>query len=405
MKATSIVFSVIACATLALGQQAPTGFYTSFPISYPGDARYPSIQPIISSATPLPMWNYNVTTSADLGGGSFSGTILGRSPYSRGKTTTGIPTQLIPLVITITDGHGAITYDPTQVDTCASPPTLTDVQIITGSPIFQNNNWTMNVPVGNTQYIDAFQRAEFWSLVQNTPYHLILNETTLGSQPLSFNSTQASNFTASDFASFNPCGGAVGVVNIDVMDAAIKALITGPLAATVNVGTFPIFLTKDVFMAFSGHSIFANCCVLGYHSAFTVGSNAQIYSPFSLDTSGAFGGDVSTLAHEMGEAVDDPLGNNPTPIWGNIGQVQNGTNNACQNNFEVGDPLSPGFPGSPPQVTVLGGNGFLYHLQDLAFFSWFYGTPSIGSGGKFSAFGNFSGDMKLGCASGGGGTN
>jgi len=38
--------------------------------------------------------------------------------------------------------------------------------------------------VHNDHLFDAFQRAEFWSLVQGTPYHLILNRTTLSSVSL-----------------------------------------------------------------------------------------------------------------------------------------------------------------------------------------------------------------------------
>lgn len=35
-------------------------------------------------------------------------------------------------------------------------------------------------------------------------------------------------------------------------------------------------------------------------------------------------------------------------------------------------------------------NGFTYHVQDLAFFSWFYRqSPSIGLGGVYSLFGTF----------------
>jgi hypothetical protein len=40
-----------------------------------------------------------------------------------------------------------------------------------------------------------------------------------------------------------------------------------------------------------------------------------------------------------------------------------------------------------PNVTMP--NGYAYHLQELAFFSWFYGPPSIGAGHKFSDNGTF----------------
>jgi len=46
------------------------------------------------------------------GGLTYSGTRIGRDPHNRGKTTTTIPTQLIPLIITINDGTTTHTYDP-----------------------------------------------------------------------------------------------------------------------------------------------------------------------------------------------------------------------------------------------------------------------------------------------------
>lgn len=393
MKQRLLLFCSLAGALAFAQQSPPHGYFTALPVTGPSYVN-PSFQPLVTAA-PLPMWNYTTTASAGLGGGTYSGTILGRSPYSRGKTTTTIPTQIVPLVISITDASGTVVYDPTAVDPCVSG-SHTDVDVIANSPIFTNNDWTMNgVSIGNTQYIDAFQRAQFWSLVGGTPYHLVLQQSTLPPQALVFQPSGGSgpgtNYNA---AIFGGCGH-IGVVNINNLDAAVHALITGPLASSINVGTFPIFLTKNVVSATSGVSIYSNCCVLGYHSGFTVGSNLQIYSPFSLDTSGVFGGDVSTLSHEMGEAVNGPTGNNPTPVWGNIGQVTN----SCQNNFEVGDPLSPGF-GTPTVEFVVNGNGLTYHLQELAFFSWFYGGASLGAGGKYSNNGSFGGSAIL-CPPGG----
>jgi hypothetical protein len=123
----------------------------------------------------------------------------------------------------------------------------------------------------------------------------------------------------------------------------------------------------------------SNCCIGGYHGAY--GSPVQTYSPFQFDTVGVFGvgtEDTDIMAHEIDEWQDDPLGNNPTPAWGNVGQVS-----GCQGNLEVGDPLSGT---NYPDVTL---SGYTYHLQELAFFSWFYGPPSIGAGGEFSDNGTF----------------
>lgn len=356
----------------------------------------------LNNPVEIPMWTYSVTAAGDLGGGNYSGTMLGRSPFLKGKTTTTINLQIVPLHITITDvNHGAVVYDSGVTDPCITTPANTsDVTLIQQSPIFTNNNWTMNgVNVGNTQYIDAFQRASFWSLLGGTSYHLILNPTILPVQNLNFNSSQGQNWAHSDVGgSFFPCGGFLGVIDVNAYDAAIQALISGPLAGTVNINTFPIFVSHDVVNAEVGHSIFSNCCILGYHSGIVSGANLQLYSPLSLETAGIFNADTETIAHEMGEAVDDPTGNNATPFWGGEGQVSAGS---CQNNLEVGDPLSEGFATPTAKFTVVGANGFTYHLQEMAFFSWFFGGTSLGSGGRYSNNGTFTGYAKQPCPPGG----
>jgi len=371
----------VASASTALAQDLGPGRFTVIPATRmaPPDSAAEQLS-AVTSPTPLPTFGYTLLA---YNGNMYSGSIVGRSPLFRGKTTTTIPTQLIPLVITI----NGVVYDPTQPDACVTG-NPTDISIIANSPIFTNNPWTMNgVSMGTTQYIDAFQRAEFG--LQGTPYHLILQESQLASQALSFPSGSNNPRICA-----NGQAGSVGVVDINTFDAAIQALITGPLAGMVNVGTFPIFLTKDVVESDNG-----SCCILGYHSGLFVGGQLQIYSPFSIDTIPFFGpGFVSTLSHEMGEAINDPNGSNPTPSWGNIGQVEGG----CQGNFEVGDPLSPGFGTPTNPFVVVGGNGLTYSLQELAFYGWFYGSNALGTGagGKFSNNTTFGGHAII-CPPGG----
>jgi hypothetical protein len=57
----------------------------------------------LASVNPLPTWNYSILA---YDGKTYTGTIIGRSPYNNGKATTTIPTQIIPLVIRITDSSG-----------------------------------------------------------------------------------------------------------------------------------------------------------------------------------------------------------------------------------------------------------------------------------------------------------
>ncbi len=352
------------------------------------------------------MWTYTVIAGADLGGATYSGTIIGRNPHLPGKTTTTIPLQIIPVILTIdngpTDTH---TYDPTMNDGCA-PPGHNAVDIVQNSPVFTKMPWTIDgVNVGTTQYHDAFTRASFWSLVGGTSYHLVQSVSVLPVQTMSFGSAAigslgpGTNYNAATL--FGGCG-SFGVVNIDDLNKALNNLIAS-LGPTVNIGTLPMVLLNAVGAAESGVSIFSNCCALGFHSGFTSGSGLQVTSIFDLDYAGIFGNDdVSVISHELGEAIFDPTGSNPTPVWGNIGQDA-GNCPKGQNNLEVGDPLSPGFGTPTNEFVVTGANGLTYHLQELAFFNWFYGGTNLGIPGHFSSNGTFTGDAKL--CSAGGGTN
>ena len=91
-------------------------------------------------------------------------------------------------------------------------------------------------------------------------------------------------------------------------------------------------------------------------------------------TNGSGPFDVSILSHEIAEWLNDPGGFNSVPPWGNIGEVT-----GCRRDLEVGDPLT-----RTDLPAITGPNGFAYHLQELAYFSWFFRTASIGAGGQFS---------------------
>jgi hypothetical protein len=155
-----------------------------------------------------------------------------------------------------------------------------------------------------------------------------------------------------------------------------------PTLKTVNPTIVPIFLFYNVVMAQGSTSLTgSSCCILGYHSAF--GTPVQTYSVADFDATTSFGpasSAISAMSHEVAEWMDDPLGTNPTPAWGHVGQAT-----ACQNDLEVGDPLSGTFF---PSLVM--SNGVTYTPQELAFFSWFYRqSPSIGVKGWYSGNGTF----------------
>lgn len=352
---------------------------------------------ITPAAGTLPVFNYSVIAAQD--GNTYSGSIVGQAPTSNASTT--IPAVIIPVVIRITQGpkNAATTFvfDPTAPDTgCLGSSNA--FALTQGSPLFSNASFTLNgVNVGTTQYGDAIARGEFFNqLAANSGYHVLLSTTVGPTLTISVNAGRSGNTTAEVFslsgtqcgtnATINPAA-KIGVVNINTIDAQLQSYIT---AHGLNTGQFPFFVTYNAVMSNGAASNLNNCCILGFHNALSSGQTYGI-GEFEGRNQTVFSGvsDVAAPSHEVNEWLNDPFGNNPTPAWGAIGQV-----GGCQGNLEDGDPLSGTLM---PAVTL---NGFTYHLQELAYFSWFYGGASLGTGGKFSSNGTFGGAAKL-CPPGG----
>src|SRR6516162_5059760 len=86
----------LVAASVASAQSPPlVGYSTVIPATRmaPPDSAAEQFS-AITSPTPLPTFSYTLTAPIALGGGTFSGSIVGRSPLNRGKTTTTIPTQI-----------------------------------------------------------------------------------------------------------------------------------------------------------------------------------------------------------------------------------------------------------------------------------------------------------------------
>ena len=321
------------------------------------------------------------TASIAAPGGPYSYTMVGKKVTKAQTTpTTTVTAPVIPIIVKLTGGS-AHTWDPT-VTYAACGETASVLSRVQNSPLFdKTTTYTMNgVNEGATQYIDAFQRANFDKYTKatgvNPGYHVLMK----------YSAHPAITIT-------NPPGIATGAggcepegaLEINWFDNFLQNTVFPSLAAeTKPLGpkVFPIFVMRNVTF-YIGST--ANCCALGYHNAFNnpaFGGNIQSYTAFEWPDNSFFPAsynDTVVGSHEVGEWMDDPFTNNATPSWGNIGQVS-----GCQGNLEVGDPLTPT---NVPPVTV---NGYTYHLQELAFFSWFYHqSPSIGAGGKFSNNGTF----------------
>jgi hypothetical protein len=380
------VLSLLFVVTAALVSLASPAFaQDAIPITQPLRGYYTygkhsgvSAQAALSgaaAATTVPMGLYAITSSRD--GNQYSGVIVGRSPLFHGNRSTSVPTFIVPVKVKM---PGGAVFDPGVADSsCLGgkvPTTVTQ-----NSPLFQSAPFTMNgVSIGTTQYADAFLRAEFWQNVSVTGnrFHMMLG-------PITTLAEQTFNVPTNEGASFDDDGcNNLGVMDFSTWDSFVQSTLI-PFVAAHGGGTtsFPLFVLYNVVMADPYvPTTDDNCCILGYHNSFA--SPVQTYGVADFDSNGGFTGvaDVSGMSHEVNEWLNDPLGSNQTPEWGHIGQVSE-----CQGNFEVGDPLSGTLF---PTVTL---SSFNYHLQELAFFSWFYGSPSIGTGtAEFSDNDTFTSD-------------
>jgi len=339
----------------------------------------------------LTTFTYSVVSSRD--GNTYSGSMVGEDPFGANFSTTSIDTLIIPVILItntiavaspngkiLTTKPGVTVFDPTVADdVCLSSPNDVPLSLMVQSPIFQSNDFKFGATdVGTTQYIDAFQRANFWQFVGGTGYHTILTPHVLPAVTVNLPGKQG---LAGSF--FGSCG-PLAIVNFDVMLRQVFNKLLEAEDGNIDSSKFPIFLFYNTVMA-TNSAGGSNCCILGFHNAVTQNAavapnkaaRVQTYAFIDFEASGAFPpfiSNTSIASHEVGEWMDDPFGNNPTPAWGHTGQV-----GGCQGNLEVGDPLTG--TNIPP---VTGANGFAYNLQELAFFSWFYGAPSIAVNNWFS---------------------
>jgi len=357
----------------------------------------------VEAATTVPMWSYTVTASRD--DNVYSGVMIGRSPFFHGARTTNIPVVIIPVKFTMTDHEsGAQVFDPTATDPTCSPNGAA-VTVFQNSPILNAVDFTMpfsgGINVGSGQYTDEFQRANFWSSVSVTGnrYHTTLSPvTTLPVQSVTVPSGDGKGYKSSDFGS-GFCGNLGGlngawwdpVIFVGGSGGEAQTLISNlTTAGKISPTQFPIFLFYNVIMNADDETPCESGCALGYHNS--QGDPVQTYGVADWDTtklftgSGQTTGNSSVMSHEVAEWMNDPLGDNPVPSWGHIGQQP-----GCQDNLEVGDALSGTIV---PPVTL---NSMSYDLQELVFFSWFYGAPSIAVDSIFSDNDTFTTDAGAVC--------
>jgi hypothetical protein len=345
-------------------------------------------------------WSFTVTSSRD--GNTYSGVMVGNRALAGGSQPSSVPVEIVPVIVktvalgTAIDPHTLAitvetgnandnsTFSPTAADdSCLASPNDVPVAVFKQSPLFRAADFNFGgTDVGTTQATDAFQRANFWNTINRNSYHVLLSPVRV-LPALTLNAPAPSGGVgglALDLPNLFGLCGRIGLVDINTIDNFVTSHFAPLLAAGVNPSNLPIFAFYNTAFPIGDPTSLLNCCAGGYHNAVNVGTDAkpvfQTYSPLDFDMTGFFINfsgssvlDIEIASHELGEWMDDPLGGNPVPAWGNTGQVQG----VCQNNLEVGDPLT-GFEAQ----RIFMPNGFTYHLQELAFFSWFFGAVNGG---------------------------
>jgi hypothetical protein len=324
----------------------------------------------------VPLWKSSIVS----GGKTYKYEMVGKDPFvkqSAPSVTIGAP--IIPIAFNFASGNAGGVFNPTKA-VCGEA--RSDINLVSQSPIFTKLTYTDGgTKLGTGEYVDIFQRANFWKYVggsKKTNPNYAVNLTGTVEPAFDVNvGTSAGEVVGSGCS-------ATGLINLASWDSYLQKTLI-PSLKEISPTKIPVFIFRNVGM-FQGTP--SNCCALGYHSGYTNSSGTpQFYTVTDIDDSGNFSGveDVSDLAHEVGEWMNDPSGTNPTPTWGHVGQDPN----SCQSNLEVGDPLTG------TNLAITASNGVTYHPQELTFFSWFYRQkPSIGVNGYYSLADTFKAPSK-----------
>lgn len=277
-------------------------------------------------------WNGIITW----GGHNYHFSMLGRNP-ANGSSTTIIPVYVVPVKIVLPDGS---VWDPAAVQVKKG---VNAIDATVNSPIFGNTTF-MNgsVNLGDTQYIDAFQRGSWWKFVSTTAadYH-VLFEPILQPEVVW---TAPAGFGVQTPGSAN--GGNMADIDINWFDAQQTNYIA---SNGLPGGVLPFFLTYNTCEGQSDGTTESGCFAGAYHSV----TGPKLNQPYLNSPWEGFVPDLFILSHELGETTGDPFVVNNSPCL-------------ADPNMETGDPVEPfGF-----KVHFA---GITYHLEDLVFYDWFAG--------------------------------
>jgi hypothetical protein len=363
----------------------------------------------------IAMWLCSITATTHPLCSTSSFAMVGKDPSATGSGATSIDVRIVPLRFS----SGSLKFDPENNDAC-SPHRTPALNMVQQSPLFKSGNWSAYLkPVGAAQFGSLFQRTNFWTYTQpkalNPNYQVTLSQTLANSQE---NAKRTIAIGASAELTTPPytirgqvlidtdipstwCA-PVAAIEVNDLDSLLQTQIIPALRGQSGITPtmVPLFLFSNVVMYDSNLPFGKQCCILGYHNAYfslTTGATAgkiQTYIVGNYDSTGGsnFPGafptapDLVALANMITGWMDNPTTLNTTPPW-----LFSGVSD-CQSILEVAYPEAL----AAQLISITMPNKTVYHVQDLAFKSWFYGDTGpastgfgpAGTGTAYSLFGN-----------------
>ena len=330
-----------------------------------GEAILP-LEQLPASAVSVPTWSGSFTS----GGTAYPFTMVGTDPAA--GQATHVPVEIIPLRLDFA-GNGCVLEDSGMAADIEASPLFTPARLRTGV----------------TQWLDEYQRSNFWSTVSTTSpgYHLILDPSDIPAVTMHVPAAQG-------IVVFDPTiNRTEGFVDQDWFYLQLHGLLSSlhvsptTLAAFVPYNTFvtvgnPNGCFRPPYCAYAG----------GFHYAFPSDNNPHAINTFAyatyldLGTASPYDWGAYVLSHEILEWAANPFDHgtliqgqaaflsNTAPAWSSP-YFNDPAPGACTTVLEVADPLEDGiaFYVPPDQHT----------LADGAFLSWFARqSPSTAIGGR-----------------------
>ena len=338
------------------------------------------LEQLPADAVSVPTWSGSFTTD----GTTYPFTMVGTDPAA-GSTTTHVPVEIIPLRLDF-PGSGCVLAD----DDMAAH--------LEASPLFAPTP----LPAGDTQWLDNYQRSNFWSTVSTVSpgYHLLLDPSVAPAVTLHVPGSQG-------LTVFNPSTNRFqAIVGDDWFQHQIVSLLN---SLHVSPTTLAVFVPYNTIVTDANPK---DCLTppycgyfTGFHNAILSNTNPHAINTYtwaSYEDDGtllppSFDLGTEVLSHELVEWAADPFAQsarskgqvtdllNTTPGWSS---PYYGGSAYCANYLEVADVVE--FWPFLLYVNQIG-SSTNYLLADAAFLSWFAReSPSTAIGGRYDLAGIFS---------------